>query len=192
MWRLGEYRSDNTTFTENATDRGASGVWDDDIFVSGISVQGADQMYNGCYSGIKDMNLVLANIDEADFDRADGTGEASREQRRAEARFLRGFFYWMLVRNFGDVAIVLAPEFDEADLIQRSRRPVAEVYDQVILPDVNFAIETLPEGYSSAELGRATKGAARNAPRARALRPPRLYRGAPPSWRRSSRVSSTH
>ena len=161
MWRLGEYRSDNTTFTENLTDRGQAGVWDDDIFVSGISVQGADGMYDGCYSAIKDINLVLANIDKADFDLADGTGEALREQRRAEARFLRGFFYWMLVRNFGDVAIILEPEFDEADLIQLSRRPVAEVYEQVILPDVNFAIKTLPDVYPASDLGRATSGAAR-------------------------------
>ena len=161
LWRLGEYRSDNTTFTENPTDRGQAGIWGDDLFVTGSSVAGASDMWSSCYNGISRTNLVLDNIETADFGTPAGPDEALRTQRRAEARFFRAFFYWMLVRNFGDVPVVLKTDFDEASLITKDRRPVDEVYADALIPDVEYAIANLPVSYPSTEIGRVTKGAAR-------------------------------
>ncbi len=155
-WRLGEYRSDNTTFTENTADRGAAGSWDEDIFVSGASVGGAGATWGGCYGGISRMNIVLERIDAATF-----ASEDVRELRRAEARFLRGMFYWLLVRNFGDVPILLKSEFEEEALLTYDRRPADEVYAQVIVPDVEFALAGLPVKWPALEIGRATKDASR-------------------------------
>ncbi len=158
VWQLGEYRSDNTTSTQNPTDNGAASAWNDDTFVSGPNVGGASQLWNSCYGGISDMNLLLANIDIVEFA---GTAESDRERIRAEASFMRGFFYHLLTLNFGDVPLLLAPEFDEGILLSKQRVPVADVYAQAIIPDLTLAIAGLPESWSERDIGRATAGAAR-------------------------------
>ena len=158
VWQLGEYRSDNTTFTQNPDDNGAANLWDDDIFVSGANVNGADGLWNSCYGGISDMNLLLDNIDAVEFPSAD---EPRREVIRAEARFLRGMFYHLLTLNFGDVPLLLTPEFSEAELLAIRRAPVDQVYEQAIVPDLTAAIDGLPEAWPPAEVGRATSHAAR-------------------------------
>ena len=78
---------------------------------------------------------------------------------QAEAKFLRAFFYFDLVRLFGKVPIVdhtLTPA--EAASIQRN--PVADVYS-FIISDLQFAITNLPDVYAAADKGRATKYAAK-------------------------------
>lgn len=155
IWVLGELRSDNTTFTFNPSDQGLAGRWQTDLFVSGAAVDRASEVWNGSYTAISRMNLVLANIAEAEF-----SEEEIRGQREGEARFLRAFFYWQLTRNFGDVPILLEPEFDIADLEALDREPVATVYEQAIEPDLRAAIDLLPAENDDADIGRATRGAA--------------------------------
>ncbi len=71
----------------------------------------------------------------------------------AEARFLRAYCYFNLVRYFGDVPV------QEEDVTQRA--PQEEVYDYIIA-DLEFAASTLPRKseYPAEDLGRATQGAA--------------------------------
>ncbi|MBE8715082.1 RagB/SusD family nutrient uptake outer membrane protein [Sphingobacterium hungaricum] len=81
------------------------------------------------------------------------TDEGYKNRLIGEAKFLRALNYFFLVRGWGDVTI------QELDLIER--KPAAEVYDY-IEKDLTDAIAVLPlkSGYASADLGRATKGAA--------------------------------
>ena len=160
IWQLGEYRSDNTTFTQNPTDNGAASLWDDDIFVSGANVSGASGVWNGSYTAIARMNLVLANIDEVTFGASD---EPLRERLRAEARFIRGFHYYLLVQHFGDVPLALEPVLTEDAALELDRDPVERVFAEAIIPDLTFAAETLPELWVGSDEGRATSGAARMA-----------------------------
>lgn len=77
----------------------------------------------------------------------------------AEAKFLRAFFYFDLVRWFGKVPLIdHTVTADEALKIQRS--PVADVY-KLIISDLQFAGTNLPDSYSAADKGRATKYAAK-------------------------------
>ena len=74
-----------------------------------------------------------------------------------EAKFLRALHYFWLVRMFGDVPI---QELDNSESWV-TRRPKADVY-AYIEQDLLDAIQALPNKneYASADLGRATKGAA--------------------------------
>ena len=156
LWQLGELRSDNTTFQLNAADRGALRTEEIDYFLSNAAMAPANNLWNGAYAAISRANLVLATIDEADF----GGDDELRGRREAEARFARAFMYWQLTRNFGDVVLLLEPEFDEAALLALDRVPVARVYDEAILPDLALAIDGLPAAWPTTETGRATRGAA--------------------------------
>ncbi|SHG38485.1 Starch-binding associating with outer membrane [Dysgonomonas macrotermitis] len=78
----------------------------------------------------------------------------------AEAKFLRAFYYFDLVKNFGGLPIVLQmAQPSDVEGIQRST--IAETYE-LIEQDLKDAIADLPtkSEYSASDLGRATKGAA--------------------------------
>lgn len=81
------------------------------------------------------------------------TDAAYKNRLIGEAKFLRAYHYFFLVRAFGDVPL------QHIDLV--ARVPKAQVYD-FIEQDLLDAIQVLPKKseYGSADLGRATKGAA--------------------------------
>lgn len=86
-------------------------------------------------------------------------GSASLATRlQAEAKFLRAFYYFDLVRYFGKLPIIDRPVIaPEANVINRS--PVVDVY-KLIIADLQSAIANLPATYTGVDVGRATKYAA--------------------------------
>jgi hypothetical protein len=87
---------------------------------------------------------------------------ATRERAVGEARFLRGLFYFNLVRLFGEVPIITAPVSASLtdEEIYLAKSPVSAVYARII-EDITIAAERLPLKYTSAnDKGRATRGAA--------------------------------
>ncbi|MFA8437171.1 MAG: RagB/SusD family nutrient uptake outer membrane protein [Marinifilaceae bacterium] len=110
--------------------------------------------YSGQYVLIGRANIVINSEAEFDFD------EDLQKRILAEAKFMRAYGYFNLVKSFGGVPkITVLPELD-GDFIPRA---TPEEIWQLIDEDLEYAIANLPEksGYSSANLGRATKGAAR-------------------------------
>lgn len=107
------------------------------------------------YKGILRCNIAINNIDEAPI-----VDESKKARLIAEAKFLRAFYYFELVKNFGGVPIV--EDFLMPDEIQGITRSSAdEVYD-FIEKDLKDAAEVLPQRseQSESEIGRATRGAA--------------------------------
>ena len=107
------------------------------------------------YDGVQRANNAIQNISKMDIP------EDSKKTFIAEARFLRGMYYFYLMNLFGGV-----PLYDETVDLNRDfntlklpRSSVEEVR-AFILADLTAAIEGLPASYPPAQLGRATKGAA--------------------------------
>ena len=111
-------------------------------------------LWNGYYQGVTRANQSINNIPGIDMD------EQLQERLIGEARFLRAYFYFFLVRGWGDVPLIT--EQLSSDEYRQERDPASQVYSQII-SDLQQAIEVLPlkSEYSDADLGRATKGAAR-------------------------------
>ena len=111
--------------------------------------------WRDCYIGIYRANQVLTNINNIDLN------EATKTQIEAEARFLRGFFYYSLYRGYNSGSVIIHTTVSESrDDFYKSPSPAEEVYN-LILSDLEFAYEHLPQQYPSNEdLGRATWGAA--------------------------------
>lgn len=84
-----------------------------------------------------------------------------RTRLEAEARFLRAFFYFDLVRWFGKVPVIDRPVV-ASEALSIPRSPVADVYT-FIQSDLTFAATNLPETYAAADRGRATRWAAKAA-----------------------------
>lgn len=116
------------------------------------------QIWQFHYAGVRACNIALAKIPTIYFAPAN---EGIKNRYIAEAKFLRALYYFNLVRLYGDVPLILEDQnvFDEA-AIQVPRNPTAQVYAQ-IEKDLLDAEAVLPATYGSADVGRATKGAAR-------------------------------
>ncbi|RZK37234.1 MAG: RagB/SusD family nutrient uptake outer membrane protein [Hymenobacter sp.] len=111
-------------------------------------------LWTHSFTGIARANTVINNIDA-------GTINATLKSRlKGEALFLRAYFYFNLVKNFGGM-----PLFEQAvlptDAGNVKRTTIAETY-AFIEKDLKAAAALLPEkgAYASTDLGRATKGAA--------------------------------
>ena len=76
----------------------------------------------------------------------------------AEARFMRAYAYFDLVRDYGEVPIIDFKVYSIADG-NKPKKSVAEVY-AFIESDLNFAAANLPLTWNSSFAGRLTKGAA--------------------------------
>jgi hypothetical protein len=113
-------------------------------------------LWTGHYTLIDRANFVLDKVDNDSTIVAD---EAIKNVARAEARLLRGYGYFMLVRLFGRVPIiksVITVSVGEANIPQSS---AAEVYN-FIEQDLNFAAGILPPSYDARFSGRVTSGVA--------------------------------
>lgn len=77
----------------------------------------------------------------------------------AEARFLRAYAYFNLVRLFGGVPLILneIKSLDDRDLIFAPRATDIAVYEAIIA-DLTFAETNLPDSRGGAELGRVSAG----------------------------------
>jgi hypothetical protein len=105
-----------------------------------------------CYAGIGRCNTFLVNVDKVEMD------NALRSRMKAEARFLRALYYFMLQNYYGAVPLVLDPP-DRETQTELPRTPRQEVIEH-ILTDLDSAAAVLPVKFTGANLGRATKGAA--------------------------------
>lgn len=126
-----------------------------DEFTFGTTNTAFAEAWLGHYHAIFRANLAIENIPGIDMD------PTLRDRLVGEARFLRAYAYSRLVQWFGGVPLISRPLTDD-EYYNQPRASVEEVYN-FIESDLLAAIEILPEKsqYASADLGRATKGAAR-------------------------------
>ncbi|HVF96917.1 MAG TPA: RagB/SusD family nutrient uptake outer membrane protein, partial [Flavisolibacter sp.] len=108
--------------------------------------------WTGQYQEINLANQVLDNVPGISM------SDALKQRYLAEAKFLRAYAYFRLVRAFGDVPLRLSLPKTAADY-NIPRTPKAQVY-AAIEKDLNDAISVLPLTYGASDIGRATKGAA--------------------------------
>jgi hypothetical protein len=142
--------------TEGFSAEMVAGVDED---MSGASASGIQlYTYNGlngsnfgaawgtAYSDINTLNGVLQYAPAAGLD------SATLKQYIAQAKFLRGFWYFYLVQTWGDVP--LHTTFITVPSKADSRQPAAQVYEQIIR-DLTDAAADLPNAPASPFLGKA-------------------------------------
>lgn len=102
-----------------------------------------------CYAAINLCNAALKAINDA------GLAPARKPVLEGELRFMRAWYYYLLVEQFGPVHFTLEPT--EGMVTTANRTPVSDIYAQIV-SDINFAIENLPP--TTGDYGRVTKPAA--------------------------------
>ncbi|MGZ3898443.1 MAG: RagB/SusD family nutrient uptake outer membrane protein [Flavisolibacter sp.] len=161
--RLGEIRSDNTTFSwlsGNPADE--NGV---DVFASPLLPENGypTSCWNNCYNVILRCNTVIGRIEKVPF-----KSDQLKNQYIGEAKFLRALMYFWLNRVFGGYAksgellgvIKVDKEISPQEAYQLTRSPLQEIYD-LIVADLGFAEQNLPASYGGTDKGRVTKWGAK-------------------------------
>ena len=108
------------------------------------------------YKIVASANIIIEKLPKAP---AGILTPAESKSYEAQAKFLRGFAYFMLARAFGDVPMPLTSY--TPDLNSLACTPEAQIWAEVI-KDLTFAAANLPEAndWAAADKGRATKGGA--------------------------------
>lgn len=139
--------SDETKYTVGAW---ANLAWNKS---NGITADGGVlEWWENAYYTIRNLNEFIARVSDSPLDKD------LVEQRVAEARFLRAFCYFAMVKRYGGVPLLTeVPQLDsEEDLLYPKRSSEKAVYD-FILDETEEIAEILP---SAQETGRASKWAA--------------------------------
>lgn len=109
--------------------------------------------YQTLYQTIKQTNVVIEKVPGITMD------ENLKTRYVAEAKFIRAYTYFTLVRLYGAVPSIttVTPERTEPRVSED------EIYNTIILPDLEESATILPEKseYPANDLGRITKGAAK-------------------------------
>ena len=110
------------------------------------------------YKGINRINQALNVLEAATF------SEPVKKRLIGEVRFLRGYYYFNLVRMFGGVPkLIRVPNASEANSDEFQTKATKEAIYQVIVDDLLYGVNNLPEkGGNGSQVGRATKGAAQS------------------------------
>ncbi|MEX6686495.1 RagB/SusD family nutrient uptake outer membrane protein [Danxiaibacter flavus] len=104
------------------------------------------------YTRIRRLNEFLDGL--ANYAKVD---ETAKKQYEAEARFIRGYVYFWLVKLHGSV--ILLDNIGEYNTKSHERSSEEDCY-KFIAADFSFAAENLPKVWDAERSGRATKGAA--------------------------------
>lgn len=108
--------------------------------------------WNSHYRGIANANEAVENIPNIEQMEEDQVNRLL-----GEARFLRAYYYYNLVRIFGDVPLILDPVGLNSENLEPERTPVSDVYDAIV-EDLTW-IESNSGLTFNDESGRVTMGA---------------------------------
>ncbi len=158
-WRLSEIRSDNARlYIKNTGDAINVRIRQLDNFTVESTHDENQNYWEAAYKAIDNCNVVLENLDvvtDLDF----------KDQLEGEARFIRAYIYFNLVRLYGPVFLVTERlSIEEGNSLPRSS--VQDVYN-AIESDLSLAggasgnTALLPDTYNSSNRGRATSWAAK-------------------------------
>ena len=161
--RLGEIRSDNTTFSwlsGNPADE--NGI---DVFASPLLPENnyPTNAWNNAYNVILRSNIVIGRIEGITF-----KSEELKKQYIGEAKFIRALMYFWLNRVFGGYSksgellgvLKVDKEITPGEAYNITRSSLQENYD-FIIEDLKYAEQNLPSSYSGTDKGRVTKWGAK-------------------------------
>lgn len=111
------------------------------------------QLWQGLYFGISRANLLLHYLPSAEV------SAELKKRIRGEALFLRSYYYFMLVQNFGRVPLSTDPTLEPKNM-NLAQSSIAQIYDRILkdmteAEDLVLPIEDINHG------GRVSKSAVR-------------------------------
>ena len=111
--------------------------------------------WDNCYYGIRRANIFLKNIDAVPL-----TNTQTKGYCKSEARFLRAYFYWELLKRYGGVPLLGDSIYSLNDNVKIPRSSFAQTVDYIISECDAVKSTMRPDPVADADWGRVSKGAA--------------------------------
>jgi hypothetical protein len=111
-----------------------------------------DDAYRNSYYNIRAVNQLLKNLPKSPIN------AFAKTQMKAEARFLRAWYYAILLKHYGGVHLVGDSIYNYNDKIPVARNTYEECVNYIV-SECNAAAQDLPTSQSNTTYGRASKGA---------------------------------
>ena len=111
--------------------------------------------WNNWYRGVRDCNLSISMLPNVT-----GLSADQKSSYLGEVRALRAFYYFNLVRYYGDVVYNTSVLTDIANASQ-PRTSLKTIYDKIIVPDLEYAVNVSKMIDTKSGDGRITKYVAR-------------------------------
>ncbi|MCQ2369072.1 MAG: RagB/SusD family nutrient uptake outer membrane protein [Paludibacteraceae bacterium] len=163
-WYFGDIMSDDALKGGDGITDGLD-AYDIDNFNININNNIVLDFYQAQFQGIGRCNMALANIPDVACDST--MTQKVKDRLLGECYFLRGYYYFRLVRLFGGVPLVTTVQKDDSQW-HPARASKEEIYTQII-KDFKKAdsllwnkseVANYEKSKGTLEIGRATKGAA--------------------------------
>ncbi len=153
-WRFGDATADDVW----GSDEGLSSQMGQLVnFQFTTSNEWIKKRWDSNYEGIHRVNQVIANIHKVKLSTTDYSDYKTVREILGQAKFLRAFFYFNLVKTYGGVPI--RPETETVDNLVVPRSSLEETY-AYIEKDLREAAIMLPARYTGTDCGKASEGAA--------------------------------
>ncbi|WP_431294466.1 RagB/SusD family nutrient uptake outer membrane protein [Pedobacter sp. P26] len=150
-FELSSYRSDELSL--GAPTAGTQDRYNIDKFADDPSNQILLNVWGNLYNGISRCNEIIARLQDTSL------SDVQRSQIEAEARFIRAYHYYHLVKFWGNVPLITHP-VSPSESLRAGSVPSDQILS-TLAEDLRFARENLPERFAGeADLGRATSGTA--------------------------------
>jgi starch-binding outer membrane protein, SusD/RagB family len=124
--------------------------------VTGDLLNNFNNQWQYWYQSVRDANFAVQKLNDA----PDHLPQPVIMRAMGEARTLRAFFYFNLVRYFGDV-VMMTGLLDNIELAEQSKTSLKTIYDEVIIPDLEFAVNQSGLADVQSSNGRVTRHTAR-------------------------------
>ena len=111
----------------------------------------SDDAFNTCYSNIRAVNQLLKNIKTVPVT------AFRKSQMISEARFLRAWYYFILLEHYGGVPLVGDTLYTYTDHIPVKRANFSDCVDYIV-SECNAAEQALPSAQTGLNYGRASRG----------------------------------
>ncbi|WP_134090563.1 RagB/SusD family nutrient uptake outer membrane protein [Olivibacter sp. XZL3] len=144
---IASYNATLECHTDYAYGRGSWAQFNDFSGLDATNTNRVGDFWDSFYLAIRNANLVIKNVPEGD-----AMSEEEKNRYVAEARFMRAWCYFHLVRNWGGVPLRVETNMEEKDVARSAAEEVYALIDE----DLRFAETYLPEN-NTAQPGRPTK-----------------------------------
>jgi hypothetical protein len=120
--------------------------------VTGNLLDNFNNQWSNWYRGVQAANQAIDLLPAVDLP------PVLLNEYLGEVRALRAFYYFGIVRYWGDAVMITEP-LEDVTLAEMPKTSLKTIYDEVIIPDLEFALANVPSGKSPD--GRVTKDVVR-------------------------------
>ncbi|TFF38181.1 RagB/SusD family nutrient uptake outer membrane protein [Mucilaginibacter psychrotolerans] len=111
-----------------------------------------DDAYRKSYTNIRAVNQLLKNLPKSPIN------TFTKTQMKAEARFLRAWYYAILLKHYGGIHLVGDSIYNYTDKIPAARNTYEQCVNYIVA-ELDAAAQDLPTTQTGVGYGRASKGA---------------------------------